>query len=74
MTYAADTSVPPEKSRAEIERLVTKYGATKFVSGWEEIGAAVLFEMRGRRVRFAIPLPEVTSERSGPCRCSEGAV
>ena len=57
MTYAADTSVSPEKSRAEIERLVTKYGATKFVSGWEEVGAAVLFEMRGRRVRFTIPMP-----------------
>ena len=57
MTFAASTSVPPEKSRAEIERLVTKYGATKFVSGWEEVGAAVLFEMRGRRVRFTIPMP-----------------
>ena len=62
-TYAVNTIVAPEKTRAEIERVVTRYGATKFVSGWEESGAAVLFEMRGRRVRFSLPLPDKSDER-----------
>ena len=61
--YAANTDVAPEKTRAEIERIVTRYGATRFMSGWEENGAAVMFEMRGRRVRFSLSLPERTDPR-----------
>jgi len=61
--FASSTVVPPERSRAEIERLVTKYGATKFVSGWEEAGAAVLFEMKGRRIRFSLPMPAKSDKR-----------
>ena len=57
-TYASATMVSPDKTRAEIERLVSRYGATKFVSGWEEAGAAVLFEMKGRRIRFNLAMPD----------------
>jgi len=35
MAYAENTKVPVEKTRAEIERLVGKYGATRFASGWD---------------------------------------
>lgn len=62
-TYASNTTVAPEKTRSEIERVVTKYGATKFVSGWEEDGAAILFEMRGRRIRFSLPMPNKNDKR-----------
>lgn len=62
-TFASTTTVSPEKTRSEIERIVTKYGATKFVSGWEENGAAVLFEMKGRRVRFSLPMPDKNEKR-----------
>lgn len=62
-TFASTTTVSPEKTRAEIERIVTKYGASKFVSGWEESGAAILFEMRGRRVRFSLPMPDKNDKR-----------
>lgn len=62
-TYANTTTVAPEKTRAEIEKLVTKYGATRFVSGWEETSAAVLFEMKGRRVRFTLPMPDPKDRR-----------
>lgn len=58
MTYAAKTVVAPKKTRMEIEALVTKYGATKFVSGWEDNVAAVLFEMKGRRIRFKLSMPD----------------
>lgn len=62
-TFASKTAVSPDKSRAEIERLVTRYGATKFASGWEDGGAAVLFEMKGRRIRFSLRLPDASDKR-----------
>jgi hypothetical protein len=56
--FAENTTVPPEKSRAEIERMLTRYGATSFASGWQSGKATLLFEARGRRIRFELPLPE----------------
>lgn len=54
--YAQNTSVDPARTRAEIDTLVTKHGATGFVSGWAEGQARVMFEMRGRRLRFSIQM------------------
>ena len=62
MKYAADTSVSVEKSRAEIENTVVRYGATGFVSGWRDREAIISFEMRDRRVRFNLPLPDLNSK------------
>lgn len=56
------------RSRAEIERLLTRYGAQRFMSGWDRESATIAFEANGRRVRFVIPLPtdaEVAKTRSG---------
>lgn len=58
MTYAAKTTVTVEKSQAELAALVNKYGATGFMSGWQGNRATVMFEMRGRRVRFDLRLPD----------------
>ena len=60
MSFAENTSVPVERSRAEIERLLTKYGASKFISGWDDQRAVVGFEMRGRAIRMTLPLPKPT--------------
>jgi hypothetical protein len=57
MSYAEGTSVPVERSRAEIEATVARYGATRFASGWDGDKAAINFVARGRLVRFALPLP-----------------
>lgn len=57
MRYAADTSVSVEKSRAEIERILGRYGATRFAYAAEPERAQVVFEAKGRRVRFLVPLP-----------------
>jgi hypothetical protein len=54
MTYAANTSVAPEKTRAEIERLVMKHGGTTFAYGVEPNAAQVMFDMRDRRVLFRV--------------------
>lgn len=56
--FAEGTVVAPEKSRAEIERLLTRYGAERFASGWDADGASLMFDYRGRRVRFSLPLPK----------------
>ena len=56
-TYANQTTVTSEKSRGEIERTLTRYGATSFMYGWSEQTAVVGFEMNGRRLKFELPLP-----------------
>ena len=57
-TYAKDTSVTSEKSRAEIERTLARYGANSFMYGWDQLRAIVAFEMNGRRIKFALPMPD----------------
>lgn len=57
--YAEQTTVSVEKSRAEIERLLTKYGASRFVSGWDQRGATIAFEVSSRMVRFQLPMPNL---------------
>jgi len=59
--YAAHTDVPAERSRAEIERTLTRYGATQFVYGWQEGAAVVAFALHGRQVKFVLPLPSKAS-------------
>ncbi len=66
--YAAGTEVPIGRSREEIEKLITRYGARRFVYGWDDdSGAAVIeFEMRDRRVRFRMDLPQLSDHRTTP--------
>jgi hypothetical protein len=63
MAYAEATSVPVERTRAEIEKVVRAHGATAFASGWQGAKATVEFIAHGRRVRFALTLPVVTDAR-----------
>lgn len=59
--YAENTEVSSAKSKEDIERILTRYGAGKFMYGWEGSRAVVLFEARGKRVRFVLPLPDRNS-------------
>ena len=61
-TYAQDTSVSTERSRAEIERTLQKYGAGSFMYGSTPDRAVVAFEMKSRRIRFDLPLPDFNSK------------
>ena len=56
--FAENTSVSVEKSKAEIERTLQRYGADQFVSGWDAEKAMIGFQARGRFVRFELPLPD----------------
>lgn len=55
--FALDTNVSPEKSLDEIRALLKRYDAQRF--GYLDDGARIMiaFEMRGRRVRFTLPMP-----------------
>ncbi|OBK22510.1 hypothetical protein [Mycobacterium asiaticum] len=56
--YAASTDVSSDKSRAEIERTLARYGARQFMYGWDENSAIVGFVINNRQVRFILPLPD----------------
>lgn len=58
MIYAQDTSVSVEKSRAEVERTLQRYGATKFMYGCDTAKAVICFEAKGKMVKFELPLPD----------------
>jgi len=55
--YTAHTEVSADRSRSEIERILTRYGATKFMYGWQEEAAMIAFELSGRQIKFLLPLP-----------------
>ncbi|TXH10143.1 MAG: hypothetical protein E6R04_06265 [Spirochaetes bacterium] len=57
-TYAANTEVSVDRSRAEIERTLTRYGAKQFLYGWDHSRAVVGFVIHNRQVRFLLPLPD----------------
>jgi hypothetical protein len=60
--YAADTQVPSDRSRSEIEKTLRRYGASAFAYGWQEHSAQIMFEMANRRIKFALPLPDPAAE------------
>lgn len=55
--YASGTQVSPDRSRAEIERTLMRYGATGFVYGWDGNIAMIGFRYGQWHVRFRLPLP-----------------
>ncbi len=59
--YAAGTNVPVEKTKMELERLLTRYGASHYGVMHSPLSAQVLFQAAGRNVRFDLRLPPVTS-------------
>lgn len=61
--YASSTSVSVAASKAEIERIVERYGAGQFMSAWSADEAIIAFVMEGRQVRFKLTMPSKTEER-----------
>ena len=59
--YAEYTSVPAERTKAEIERLINQSGATSFMAGSSATEAVIAFEMQDRRVMFRLPMPDPKS-------------
>jgi len=61
--FAQDTSVSVGKSKAEIEDLVTRYGADQFGTAWQDGEAVIGFRVKGRFVKFVLPLPDQKDKR-----------
>lgn len=57
MKYAEQTTVSSERSRAEIETILGRYGATSFAYMWQGTTALILFEYKEKRIRFMLKLP-----------------
>lgn len=68
--YAEDTDVSVERSRAEIERLLRRHGATQFGSATndDEGTAWVVFKLEGRMFRLEVrrPRPEQMPKTPAP--------
>jgi hypothetical protein len=60
--YAENTSVPVEKSRAEIERVLHRYGCEAFAYRTDRRTAQVAFSMNHRMLRFDLILPNPLDE------------
>jgi hypothetical protein len=61
-TYAQDTSVPVEKSLAEIEATLSRYGANKFAYMCDDCEAVIGFTAHGKFVKFTLPLPNPNAD------------
>ena len=61
--FAENTSVPVEKSRAEIERMITRYGAKSTAFMNSPGRALIMFECNDRRVAFELPLPNIEDKK-----------
>lgn len=58
--FAAKTKVSSERSKQEIERILTRYGAEEFLYGTRNDRAIVAFKMCSRNIRFMLPMPDRT--------------
>ena len=68
--YAEGTSVPVANSKAEIERILGRYGADQFMYGIKEGMALIMFRAHGRHVRFVLPLAKTNeAEERRRWRC-----
>lgn len=63
MTYAANTDVSVERSRAELERTLQRYGASAFGYATRAGSATVAFEAHGRRITFELKMPDINDRR-----------
>lgn len=65
MSYARQTVVSAERSKADVERLVMAFGAGQFMSAFDrKDGRAIIgWTLDGRMVRLAVPLPDPSDEK-----------
>lgn len=56
--YAEDTEVPVARSKLEIDALLRTHGAKAIATIWDSDRYALMFEMRGRRVRLDLRAPD----------------
>lgn len=58
--YAENTQVPQDRSRSEIERILSRYGADQFMYGWQDDKAVLAFRAHGRQIKFDLEMPRLS--------------
>jgi len=61
--YARTTIVTIEKTQAEIEHTLSRYGADQFIRGWNQDEAVLAFRIQGKAIKIKIALPLWRYER-----------
>jgi len=61
--YASSTSVSTDRSKAEIESILRRFGASSFAYGWKDGSAIIEFAVENRRIRFTMKLPTKDEKR-----------
>jgi hypothetical protein len=64
--YAENTQVPIDRSKAEIEHILSKYGADEFGYGIKSKQAVIAFVAHNKQIRFVLPLPNPDDFRKTP--------
>lgn len=75
--YAQGTDVPVDRTRGELERLLTAHGATGFGYGWQDGEHRLMFRVSDRMIRLVITEPSRADFRltpSGRQRRSEAQI
>ncbi len=75
MSYAKNTSVPVDRSRAEIEKLLKAHGATAFAYAEDRGRFRLAFRIAERSVQMELPMPtmrEFARTPTGKTRTSSG--
>ncbi len=62
MKYAQNTEVSADRSRAEIEKTLQRYGAQGFGYGWQDSQAMIEFLFNRKKVRFVLQMPDRNSD------------
>ena len=63
MRYAKNTMVSSDRSRSEIEKILTKYGAQGFVYGWQGDQAIIGFQLNAKSLKFILPMPSKSEDQ-----------
>lgn len=71
--FAESTTVSPERSRAEIETVINRYGADAFGYGIEAGRAMVQFRCKGKYVRFVLVMPDPKEKRFWTIRLNQSS-
>lgn len=77
--YASNTDVSSDRSRAEIERILERYGADEFAYRKTQGESIIGFRAKGKNVLFVLPLPnrnarEFTHTATRDTRRSDSAI
>ena len=64
--YAADTEVPVQRSKQQIEDLLRAHQAEGFHSGWDSTRDVIEFLWKGKQIRFVLPRPNRRDFLVGP--------